>query len=126
MARNYLGMLLCEEERFGEAEAQFAAAVRENPECMEAQFNLVDLLQRRGALDEAEARLPWIEDHWPNRWETHELLGKIAQKRGDHEASARHLRIVQQLKGDVQSLGLAERINFRLNRKGAAGHRASP
>jgi protein O-mannosyl-transferase len=92
LARNNLGMLLIEQGRRDEAEQQFAAAIRDNPDYEEALVNLGCLLQWRGKADVAEAHFRRALVHSPTFWPANFNLGLIASRRGDDDAAIGYFR----------------------------------
>lgn len=102
MARNNLGMLLIEQGCPDEAEQQFVAAIRDNPDdCAEALVNLGCLLQWRGKADAAEAHFRRALVHSPTFWPANFNLGLIASRRGDDDAAIGYFRAA--LKSDPRS-----------------------
>ncbi|HEX4350957.1 MAG TPA: tetratricopeptide repeat protein, partial [Verrucomicrobiae bacterium] len=80
MAHTNLGRLLAQQENFGEAEAQYQAALAIKPDEENAHYNYGNLLARTGRLDDAIAQYHQALQIAPAKPETHNNLGFVLNK----------------------------------------------
>jgi tetratricopeptide (TPR) repeat protein len=80
MAHTNLGRLLAQQDKFGEAEAQYLAALAIKPDEENAHYNYGNLLARTGRLDDAIAQYHQALQIAPAKPETHNNLGFVLNK----------------------------------------------
>jgi tetratricopeptide (TPR) repeat protein len=97
-ARNDLGSLYLENQKFGEAEAEFKQVIAENQADANAYFNLSNVYLITGRLDEAAGFIEQGLKRQPQSGFGQFLMGSLLIKKGDTREAEQRLRVA--LKAD--------------------------
>ena len=117
-AHNDLGVILVRHNNLVEAQAEFSAAIRTDPDNLSAQSNLALVMVLQGHVSEAKSRLRLVLRAKPSDAETHLKLADICRMQGQFRRARYHLRMALCMKPTVETrLQLAqlcyERHRFR-------------
>lgn len=117
-AHNDLGAIMVRRNNLAEAQDEFSAAIRTDPDNLSAQSNLALVMVLQGHLSEAKSRLRLVLKTKPFDAETHLKLADICRMQGQFRRARYHLRMALCMKPTVGTrLQLAqlcyERHRFR-------------
>ncbi|HEY6547575.1 MAG TPA: tetratricopeptide repeat protein [Vicinamibacteria bacterium] len=104
-----LGLALSRTDRTDEAEAQFRAALEDDPRFAQGHYQLGVLLERRGRLEDAAAELVEAARLDPAYPEPHYALARLYRRRGETDRADGALREFQRLKTEKGQASAAPR-----------------
>lgn len=104
-----LGLLLSRLDRPDEAEAQFRAALGDDPRFAQGHYQLGVLLEKRGRLEDAAAELEEAARLDPAYPEPHYALARVYRRRGEGDRAERALAEFQRLKQEKGQTGTGPR-----------------